>query len=147
MCMDGCKVLGCQIGIRRPTNYVAPPGPPKQWQVHGVLSTNVEDGPNKIFLGNLPATMNEMEVQMLASSFGELSAFILSRDNVTGLSKGYAFFSYKNAALTAIACAGLNGQEIGGKRIACKVHHHTQTRMRMRAHHITHTRTHAHAGP
>jgi len=121
MCMDGCKILGCQIGIRRPTNYVAPPGGQKTWRISGVLSTNVEDGANKIFLGNLPATMNEQEVQMLASAFGDLSAFILSRDNATGLSKGYAFFSYKDAALTNLACAGLNGQEIGGKRIACKV--------------------------
>ena len=107
MCMDGCKILGCQIGIRRPTNYVAPPGPQKTWRVSGVLSTNVEDGPNKIFLGNLPATRNEQEVQMLASAFGELSAFILSRDNATGLSKGYAFFSYKDPTLTSLACAGV----------------------------------------
>lgn len=121
MCMDGCKVLGCQIGIRRPTNYVAPPGGTKNWSISGVLSTNVEDGPSKIFLGNLPATMNEQEVQMLAGAFGELSAFILSRDNTTGLSKGYAFFSYKDTSLTQLATTGLNGQEIGGKRIACKV--------------------------
>lgn len=121
MCMDGCKVMGNQIGIRRPTNYVPPQGPQKQWKVKGVLSTNVEDGPGKIFLGNLPLTMTENEVQMLAEAFGELSAFILSRDNATGLSKGYAFFAYSDESRTQMAITGLHGQEINGKKIACKL--------------------------
>jgi len=121
MCMDGCKIMGNQIGIRRPTNYVPPQGPQKQWKVKGVLSTNVEDGPGKIFLGNLPLTMTENEVQMLAEAFGELGAFILSRDNATGLSKGYAFFAYADESRTQMAIAGLHGQEINGKKIACKL--------------------------
>lgn len=33
---------------------------------------------------------------------------------------GYAFLCYKDPSVTDLACAGLNGQEIGGKRIACK---------------------------
>lgn len=122
MCMDGIRIgTGNQISVRRPSNYVPPPGQvEKKWNIQGVLSTQVPDGPHKIFLGNLPATMTEQEVQLLASAFGELSAFTLSKDRNTGLSKGYAFFCYMDPSVTNIACVGLNGQEIGGKRIACK---------------------------
>lgn len=118
MCFDGNKLGAGQIRIRRPTNYIAPPGQ-KTWAISGALSTQVPDGPNKLFLGNLPATMTDVEVQMLASAFGELQAFTLISEK-NGLSKGYAFMCYKNPASTAAACEGLNGCDIGGKRLVCK---------------------------
>jgi len=119
MCFDGVKLGSNQIRIRRPTNYTPPAGQ-QNWSISGVLSTQVPDGPNKIFLGNLPTTMTDVEVQMLASAFGELQAFTLITDRATGVSKGYAFMCYKDASVTNAACAGLNGQELGGKRLACK---------------------------
>jgi splicing factor U2AF subunit len=119
MCFDGVKLGQQQIRIRRPTNYTPPVGQ-QTWSISGVLSTQVPDGPNKIFLGNLPTTMTDVEVQMLASAFGELQAFTLITDRATGVSKGYAFMCYKDASVTNAACAGLNGQELGGKRLACK---------------------------
>lgn len=119
MCFDGVKLGSNQIRIRRPTNYTPPAGQ-QTWSISGVLSTQVPDGPNKIFLGNLPTTMTDVEVQMLASAFGELQAFTLITDRATGVSKGYAFMCYKDPGVTNAACAGLNGQELGGKRLACK---------------------------
>lgn len=119
MCFDGVKLGSNQIRIRRPTNYTPPVGQ-QTWSISGVLSTQVPDGPNKIFLGNLPTTMTDVEVQMLASAFGELQAFTLITDRATGVSKGYAFMCYKDGSVTNAACAGLNGQELGGKRLACK---------------------------
>lgn len=55
--------------------------------VPGVVSTNVPDSINKIFVGGLPAYLNEEQVQELLKSFGELKAFNLVRENGNGPSK------------------------------------------------------------
>lgn len=57
------------------------------FHVPGVVSTNVPDSINKIFVGGLPAYLNEEQVQELLTSFGELKAFNLVRDNNSGPSK------------------------------------------------------------
>jgi len=120
--MDGIGLLGRQLSIRRPSNYTPTPGQEtnKAWVIPGALSTQVPEGPHKVFLGSLPPTMSEEESQQLASAFGELQAFTLSKDMSTGLNKGYAFFCYKDVSLTQIACAGLDGQVIGGNRLVCR---------------------------
>lgn len=121
MSMDGIGLMGRQLSIRRPSNYTPDPGAvSKKWIIPGALSTQVPEGPHKIFLGSLPPTMTEEESQQLASAFGELQAFTLSKDMSTGLNKGYAFFCYKDTSLTNIACAGLDGQVIGGNRLVCR---------------------------
>lgn len=55
--------------------------------VPGVVSTNVPDSINKIFVGGLPTYLNEEQVMELLKSFGELKAFNLVRENGNGLSK------------------------------------------------------------
>jgi splicing factor U2AF subunit len=100
--------------------------------VPGVVSTNVPDSINKIFVGGLPAYLNEEQVQELLTSFGELKAFNLVRENNNGPSKvyihsafdghrcsherqGFAFFEYVDPAVTDIAIQSLNGMELGDK--------------------------------
>lgn len=53
----------------------------------GVVSTNVPDSINKVFVGGLPTYLNEENVMELLKSFGELKAFNLVRENGTGASK------------------------------------------------------------
>ena len=55
--------------------------------VPGVVSTNVPDSANKIFVGGLPPYLKEEDVMELLTSFGELKAFNLVRENGNGPSK------------------------------------------------------------
>jgi splicing factor U2AF subunit len=117
-CMDGMKLNGVQLQCRRPKNYTAPPTT-KKYTIPGLISSRVPDGPHKIFLGGLPLTLMDQDVQNIAASFGTLSAFSLIKDRA-GMSKGYAFFCYADSSLTAHVCAALNNREIHGKVVACK---------------------------
>jgi splicing factor U2AF subunit len=50
-------------------------------------------------------------------SFGQLKAFNLVKDAATGLSKGYAFCEYNDANVTDAAVQGLNGMQLGDKKL------------------------------
>lgn len=119
MCMDGMKVNGCQLQIRRPRNFTPDPNT-KKYYIPGLISSQVPDGPHKIFLGGLPMSLGDAEVQAIAASFGQLQAFSLVKERDSNISKGYAFFSYVDTNLTNIVCGALNGKEIQGKMVACK---------------------------
>ena len=90
MAFDGITFQGQSLKIRRPKDYQPPPGQslePPPIHVPGVVSTNVPDSPNKIFIGGLPTYLNDEQVMELLKSFGELRAFNLVKDSVTGVSK------------------------------------------------------------
>lgn len=89
MGFDGVIFGGQALKIRRPKDYVGPDvGPPPSLHVPGVISTNVPDGPNKIYVGGLPTYLNEDQVIELLKAFGELRAFNLVREANNGPSKG-----------------------------------------------------------
>ena len=44
-------------------------------KIQGVVSTNVTDGPNKVYVGNLPNHLKPDQVKELVEMFGELRAF------------------------------------------------------------------------
>ena len=51
MSMDGIGLMGRQLSIRRPSNYTPSPGEmTKKWHIPGALSTQVPEGPHKIFI-------------------------------------------------------------------------------------------------
>eukprot|EP01098_Paradermamoeba_levis_P016345 TRINITY_DN8785_c0_g1_i1.p1 TRINITY_DN8785_c0_g1~~TRINITY_DN8785_c0_g1_i1.p1 ORF type:complete len:321 (+),score=100.30 TRINITY_DN8785_c0_g1_i1:775-1737(+) len=85
--------------------------------IPGIVSTNVPDTPNKIFIGGLPAYLNDEQVKELVSSYGQLKSFNLVKDSGTGNSKGYAFFEYLDESVTDRACKGLNGMKLGEKTL------------------------------
>merc|ERR1711911_281403 len=60
---------------------------------------------------------NEDQVKELLMSFGQLRAFNLVKDTATGLSKGYAFCEYADVTVTDQAISGLNGMQLGDKKI------------------------------
>ncbi|UZJ55836.1 hypothetical protein CBS101457_005156 [Exobasidium rhododendri] len=119
MSFDGIVFQGASLKIRRPKDYAGPDvNPPAAIHVPGVISTNVPDGPNKIYIGGLPTYLNEEQVIELLKSFGELRSFNLVRESgVNGMSKGFAFCEYVDPALTELACQGLHDMELGDKRL------------------------------
>jgi len=122
VCMDGILFKGClPLKIRRPKDYVPPnDGKKRIFHVPGIVSTQVEDGPDKIFIGNLPPSLTEMEVKEFLKAYGELKAFHMVKDVNSGMPKGYAFFTYVNPAVVDDACKGLNGIELGDKKLVCQ---------------------------
>ncbi|GAA5958263.1 hypothetical protein JCM3765_004773 [Sporobolomyces pararoseus] len=116
---DGIVFQNNALKIRRPKDYVPTdngsgtdrPAP----HVPGVVSTNVPDTVNKIFIGGLPSYLNDEQVMELLSSFGELRAFNLVKEGGTGASKGFAFCEYVDPNITEVACQGLNGMELGDR--------------------------------
>jgi hypothetical protein len=89
MAFDGIIFLNGPLKIRRPKDYGGPDPVGGAFHVPGVVSTNVPDSINKIFVGGLPVYLNDEQVKELLTSFGELKAFNLVRENGTGASKVY----------------------------------------------------------
>jgi splicing factor U2AF subunit len=130
MAFDGINFRGQSLKIRRPHDYQPTPGMDPVSTVvangavgiiaggePGTVSTIVPDSPHKIFIGGLPNYLNEDQVKELLSSFGKLRAFNLVKDSATGLSKGYAFCEYADVSVTDHAIAGLNGMQLGDKKL------------------------------
>ena len=65
----------------------------------------------------MPISLDEDQVMELLKSFGELKAFNLVKDNVTGLSKGYAYCEYMDSNITDIVCEGLNGMDLADQKL------------------------------
>ena len=119
MAFDGINFKGQSLKLRRPHDYQPMPGLSENpnFNVPGVVSTVVPDSANKVFLGGLPNYLNEDQVKELLTSFGQLRAFNLVKDSATGLSKGYAFCEYVDVTITDQAIAGLNGMQLGDKKL------------------------------
>ncbi len=68
----------------------------------------------KLFIGNLPASTNEEELQALFSEFGTVRSLRLVTDVFSGQCKGFGFIEMEGHEARA-AIAGLDGQDFNGK--------------------------------
>nr|XP_016928149.1 splicing factor U2AF 50 kDa subunit [Drosophila suzukii] len=135
---DGISFRGQTLKIRRPHDYqpVASFCPPEVEtsldlkmltnlnipstsgaSAGHAISTLVPDSPNKIYVGGLPTCLEEAQIKELLLSFGRLKGFNLVKDSQTSLSKGFAFFEYVDPTVTEQAIAGLNGMQLGERRL------------------------------
>jgi splicing factor U2AF subunit len=89
MAFDGIIFQGIPLKIRRPKDYVGPEGAGGAIHIPGVVSTTVQDSPNKIYIGGLPTYLGDEQVMELLKSFGELKSFNLVKEGAgqTGASK------------------------------------------------------------
>jgi len=124
MAFDGISFKGQSLKLRRPRDYQPLPSSSgletlggRVTSLPGIVSTVVPDSDNKVFVGGIPNYLNEDQVQELLTSFGQLKSFNLVKDFTTGLSKGYAFAEYSDPSITDQAIAGLNGMQLGDKKI------------------------------
>jgi len=71
MCMDGIEFLGTPLKIRRHSEYTEDPkNPAPKYHIPGIISTQVENDNNKIFLGPLPLNLSDEEVKNLSQVLG-----------------------------------------------------------------------------
>ncbi|EPQ14987.1 Splicing factor U2AF 65 kDa subunit [Myotis brandtii] len=93
------------------------PAKPSTNGTAGAVPTAVPDSAHKLFIGGLPNYLNDDQVKELLTWFGPLKAFNLVKDSATGLSKGCAFCEYVDINVTDQAMAGLNGMQLGDKKL------------------------------
>jgi len=119
LAFDGIQFMGQSLKIRRPSDYKPLPGGEDlpSFHVTGIVSTVVQDSPNKMFIGGLPNYLNDDQVKELLVAFGPLRSFNLVKDSTTGLSKGYAFCEYVDPNVTDQAIAGLHGMQLGERKL------------------------------
>jgi len=116
------------LRIRRPNDFkpeLLPPNlrptPTINLAALGIVSSNVSDGPGKVFVGGLPYHLMEDQVKELLTVFGPLKSFHLVRDPGVVTSKGYGFCEYNDNITTQTAIAGLNGLTVGDKTLTVRL--------------------------
>jgi RNA-binding motif protein, X-linked 2 len=70
-----------------------------------------------IFIGGLNYRMNEGDLVIAFSQFGEVVDCRLARDRKTGRSRGFAFLAYEDQRSTVLAVDNMNGAEVCGRQI------------------------------
>lgn len=69
----------------------------------------------RIYLGNLPYSSTEDEIEEAFRPYGEVVSVTIIRDRDTGRSKGFGFVEMPEDGEAQSAISGLNGQELGGR--------------------------------
>lgn len=70
----------------------------------------------KLFVGSLPASTSESDIETLFSEFGTVRSCKLVMDVFSGQCKGFGFIEMEGHEARA-AIAGLNGKDFNGKSI------------------------------
>ena len=70
----------------------------------------------RIYVGNLPYSATEDEVETLFAAYGEVLAVALPTDRETGRARGFGFVEM-SASEAAQAIEGVNGTDFGGRTL------------------------------
>ncbi len=71
---------------------------------------------NKIYVGNLPFSVDEQELHQMFEQFGEIESANLIIDRASGRSKGFGFVSFKDKGSMSKALS-LNDTEVNGRKL------------------------------
>ena len=81
------------------------------------LQSNRSKMDNKLYVGNLPYTMRDDDLQQHFARFGEVISAKVMVDRDTGRSKGFAFVEMRSADEVQAAIRGMNGQSFDGRAL------------------------------
>ena len=70
---------------------------------------------NKLYVGNLPYTVRDEDLQQSFSAFGSVNSAKVMMERDTGRSKGFGFVEMGSDAEAQAAIQGMNGQQVGGR--------------------------------
>lgn len=71
--------------------------------------------PKKIYVGNLPFSMTDEELDGLFATHGTVISAKVISDRETGRSRGFGFVEMEEAAAADEAIRTLDGKEVGGR--------------------------------
>ncbi len=72
---------------------------------------------NRLYVGNLPYTVRDNDLQTSFGAFGTVTSARVMMDRETQRSKGFGFVEMGDDAQAQAAIAGMHGQELGGRAI------------------------------
>ena len=70
-----------------------------------------------IYVGNLPFSVNNAELEDLFSEHGAVSSAQVIMDRETGRSRGFGFVEMDETAAAQAAIEALDGADVGGRRL------------------------------
>ncbi|MFO6419903.1 RNA recognition motif domain-containing protein [Hylemonella sp. W303a] len=76
---------------------------------------------NKIYVGNLPYSINDDSLVQNFSEYGSVTSAKVMQDRDSGRSKGFGFVEMNNADQAQAAIHGLNGMSVGGREIVVNI--------------------------
>jgi splicing factor U2AF 65 kDa subunit len=122
--LDGIRFQDVNLRIRRPPEYdknpeIKPrrPVPVIDTVALGIISTQVNDGSGKLFIGGLPREYTEDQVKNMLQRYGRLRSFHLVKETGELISRGFGFCEYVEDSCAENALSILNGMEIGSRVI------------------------------
>jgi cold-inducible RNA-binding protein len=71
----------------------------------------------KLYVGNLPHSLSEQELQDLFTPFGEVKSANVIKDRFTGESRGFGFVEMLDREPAQTAISELDGKEVKGRKI------------------------------
>lgn len=71
----------------------------------------------KLYVGNLPYTTTQQDLQQLFSQFGNVVSATVIADKFSGRSKGFGFVEFDSDEAAQKAIAGLDGKEHEGRNL------------------------------
>jgi len=71
----------------------------------------------KLYVGNLPYTASEDDLQALFSQSGQVESVTVMRDQMTGRARGFAFVEMASDDEAQKAINDLNSREFGGRNL------------------------------
>ena len=71
----------------------------------------------KIYVGNLPFTIDDEGLKNLFSSYGEIEEATIIKDKFSGRSKGFGFVTFKEDEGAKKAIAEMNEKEVEGRKL------------------------------
>ena len=72
---------------------------------------------NKLYVGNLPYTVRDEDLQQAFGDFGTVNSAKVMMERDTGRSKGFGFVEMGSDAEAQAAIEGMNGQSLGGRSL------------------------------
>jgi cold-inducible RNA-binding protein len=72
---------------------------------------------NKLYVGNLPYTVRDEDLQQSFGAFGRVTSAKVMMERDTGRSKGFGFVEMGSDAEAQQAITGMNGQSLGGRSL------------------------------
>jgi RNA recognition motif-containing protein len=72
---------------------------------------------NKLYVGNLPYGMRDVDLEQTFGQFGRVTSAKVMMERDTGRSKGFGFVEMGSDAEAQSAIQGVNGQSMGGRNL------------------------------
>lgn len=70
---------------------------------------------NKLYVGNLPYSFNDSDMERTFSAFGSVNSAKVIMDRDSGRSKGFGFVEMSSAAEATAAIGGMHGKDMDGR--------------------------------